>query len=219
MPEKLTGIRWFRFARFLCRVFCKLCFRLSYIATENVPEDGCVLLISNHQSFLDPMLCGIRLRRRVTFLARDTLFKHWLFGRSISSVGTIPVRRGEGDLSAMKMVIKRLREGGCVCLFPEGTRTQDGMIAPFRGGFRLLSHRGRAAVVPVVIDGAFDCWPRHKKIFSPGAKIIVRYGQSIPAEKMEEMSNDELLDLITDMMRKMQNECRVEQGKKPYDYR
>jgi 1-acyl-sn-glycerol-3-phosphate acyltransferase len=114
---------------------------------ENIPRKGPFVLISNHQSYLDPMLCGCPIKRRVSFLARESLFRHWLFGRMIRSVGTIPVRLGEADISAMRKVIDVLKQGRGVCLFPEGTRSQDGKITPFKPGFGLLCRRGKAAVV------------------------------------------------------------------------
>jgi len=161
------------------------------------------------------------------YLARDTLFygsrepgpvtRKTLFGWLISSVNTIPVRRGEADLSAMRKVIGKLKEGSGVCLFPEGTRTSDGKITPFKTGFGLLCRRGEAAVVPVVIDGAFECWPRHKKFFSPG-RIVVCYGEAIKAEQVKNMSSREFAELLTDTLRRMQNDCRIRQNKEPYNY-
>jgi len=151
------------------------------------------------------------------FLARDSLWKNRFFGWLISSVNTIPVRQGNADLSAMRKVIGKLKEGWGVCIFPEGTRTSDGKITPFKPGFGLLCRRGEAAVVPVVIDGAFECWPRLKKIFSPG-RIDVCYGEAIPAGEVANMSNSELADVLTDTLRRMQMESRIKRGKEPYDY-
>ena len=71
--------------------------------------------------------------------------------------------------------------------------------------------------MPVVIDGAFECWPRHKKLFSPGS-ISVCYGEVITAEQAEEMGDEKLAEVLTDTLRRMQAECRTKQGKKPYDY-
>ena len=192
-------------------------FRVRSYGRENIPRKGAFVLISNHQSYLDPMLCGGPIQRRVSFLARESLFKHWLFGRMIRSVGTIPVKLGEADISAMRKVIDVLKQGRGVCLFPEGTRSRNGKITPFKPGFGLLCRRGGAAVVPVVIDGAFDCWPRHKKLFSHGS-IVVSYGKAIPAEQAKKMGNEKLAKVLTETLRKMQNESRIKQGKKPYDY-
>jgi len=210
-------MRWFRFVRWCCKVFCNLFFRLHVCGRENVPDEGAVMLVGNHQSYLDPVFCGIYLKRPLYFLARASLWKNSFFGRLISSVNTIPVKQDKGDLSAMRKVISKLKEGWGVCLFPEGTRTSDGKIKPFKPGFGLLCRRGGATVVPVVIDGAFECWPRHKKIFSPGP-IEVCYGKAIPAGEVANMSDRELAELMTVTLRRMQTESRIKQGKEPYNY-
>ncbi len=217
MPEEKAKMRWFRFARLLCRIFCRLFFRMHVFGSENVPEEGAFVLISNHQSYLDPVFCGIPLQRPLYFLARDSLWRNWFFGRLITSVNTIPVKPDKGDLSAMRKVISKLKEGWGVCLFPEGTRTSDGKIVAFKPGFGLLCRRGGAAVVPVMIDGAFECWPRHKKIFSTGP-IEVCYGKAIPAGEVASMSDKELAELMTVTLRRMQTESRIKQGKEPYSY-
>jgi len=210
-------MRWFRFARFWCWIFCNLFFRIQVYGRENVPEQGAFVLVGNHQSYLDSVFCGIPLKRPLYFLARDSLWKNRFFGRLISSVNTISVKQDKADLSAMRKVIGKLKEGRGVCIFPEGTRTIDGRISPFKPGFGLLCRRGEAAVVPVVIDGAFECWPRHKKIFSPG-RIDVCYGKAIPAEQVKDMSNRELAELLTDTLRRMQTKSRIKHGKEPYNY-
>lgn len=185
---------------------------------ENVPDKGPVVLVSNHQSLLDPVFCGIYLKRPLYFLARDSLFTNRLFGWLIASVNTIPVRRGQADLSAMKKVISKLKQGNAVCLFPEATRTSDGKIARFKPGFGLLCRRGEAAVVPIVIDGAFECWPRDKKIFSPGKQITISYGKAIKAEEVKRMGDKKLAQVLTDTLRQIQNDYRVKHGKEPIKY-
>ncbi len=216
LKERLRA-GWFGLARWACRVFCILFFRMHVYGKENIPAKGAFILVSNHQSYLDPIFCGIPLKRHLYFLARDSLFTNWFFGKLISSVNTIPVKRGEADLTAMRKVIGKLKEGRAFCLFPEGTRTSDGKIAPFKSGVGLLCRRGAAAVVPAVIDGAFECWPRHKKIFSPGS-ISVCYGEVITAEQVKNMGDKKLAEVLTNTLRGMQNECRQKAGKKPYDY-
>ncbi len=216
--NKQPKMRWFRLARWFCWLFCRIFFRLRVYDIENVPRQGAFVLVSNHQSFLDPLFCGVCLERCLYFLARDSLFTNWFFGRLISSVNTIPVRRGEADFTAVKKVIGKLKEGNGVCLFPEATRTKDGKIADFKPGFGLLCRRGDAAIIPVVIEGAFECWPRHKKIFKPGAEIIVCYGKCITAEQVKGMSERDLAEGLTGTLRRMQNDCRIKCGKEPFDY-
>jgi 1-acyl-sn-glycerol-3-phosphate acyltransferase len=118
---------------------------------------------------------------------------------------------------ALRKVLNKLKKGEGVTLFPEGTRTHDGKITPFKPGLGLLARRGAAPIVPVVIDGAFECWPRHKKLFSPG-RIRVTYGKPITVKQVKDMGDEKLAELLTETLRKMQNLSRIKQGKKPYDY-
>jgi len=216
LKERLKDI-WYRLGRFGCRIFCALFFRLHVYGRENIPEKGPFILVSNHQSFLDPIFCGVPLKRRLYYVARDSLFSNWPLGWMISSVDTIPLKRGRADLSAMRKILRILNQGKGICLFPEGTRTTDGKIVPLKAGFSLLCKRNKASIVPVVIDGAFECWPRHKKLFSRGP-ILVCYGKVKPYEQVKDMSDEELADLLTNTLRQMQNACRPKQGKKPFDY-
>jgi 1-acyl-sn-glycerol-3-phosphate acyltransferase len=218
MPEKKLRALWYWLSRWACRVFCIFFFHLRVYGKENLPEEGAFLLVSNHQSYLDPVFCGVALKRHLYYLARDSLFGNPLFRLLISSLNAIPVRRGQADLSAIKAVIEKLKEGKGVCLFPEATRTADGRIALFKGGVGLLAKKGGAPIVPVVIDGAYECWPRHKKIFSPGGRITVCYGKPLTAERIEKTDDKELAELLTNTLRRMQNDCRTRQAKEPYNY-
>jgi len=191
---------------------------MRFVGLENVPQTGAFILVVNHQSVLDPVLAGIALKNQLCFMARDTLFKSKIFGPLLKSVKAIPVRRGQADLASIKAIIARLKQGDAVCLFPEATRTTDGKISPFKGGFTLLSRRGNAPVVPVLIDGAFECWPRHRKLFKIGSKITVTYGQPISVEKITGMEDDDFAAMLTNTMRQMQSETRIAEGKQPFSY-
>jgi 1-acyl-sn-glycerol-3-phosphate acyltransferase len=217
MFKKRLNAIWYWVARFVCQVFCALFFRLRVEGRENVPRGGAYILAGNHQSYLDPVFCGVGIRRRLCFVARDSLFRFKPFGRLLGSLNVIPIGRDKADLATMRAIIARLVQGEAVCLYPEGTRTLDGRIAPFKAGFGLLCRRSGAAVVPVLIDGAFECWPRQKKLFRPG-RITLWYGKTLDAATVRTMSNEELADHLTATLRQMQHDCRLKQGKQPYDY-
>ena len=217
MLKKRLKTLWYWFVVALCRNFCRVFFRMRVYGIENIPAEGAFLLVSNHQSFLDPLFCGIFVKRAMYFLARDTLFNNRIFGPLITSIHAMPVKRGQADLGAMKRVISKLKQGRGVCLFPEGTRSHDGKITAFKPGLGLLCRRGNAAIVPMVVDGAFECWPRDKKIFSPGS-IEICYGKAITAEQVKQTGDKALAENLTNTLRQMQNECRVKRGKEPYNY-
>ncbi|MBI2922760.1 MAG: 1-acyl-sn-glycerol-3-phosphate acyltransferase, partial [Planctomycetes bacterium] len=140
-----------------------------------------MILASNHQSFLDPVLVAIPLSRGVTFMARDSLFRFLPFRVLIESLGAFPVQRGTADLGAMREAIRRLGAGQALLVFPEGTRTTDGGVGRMRAGIGLLASRARVPVVPVRISGAFESWPRGLKLPRP-KPVTVRYGPALPSE-------------------------------------
>ena len=86
-----------------------------------------------------------------------------------------------------------------------------------KAGLGLLCRRGNAAIIPTVIDGAFECWPRNKKIFSCGS-IWVQFGQTVTAEQAKEMGDEKLAQHLTKTLRQMQNDIRKKRGKEPYQY-
>jgi len=217
MSRKTLKAAWYWVARFVCQMFCTLVFRVRFYGRENVPKKGAFLLAGNHQSYLDPVFCGVGVNFRLIFVARDSLFRFKLLGWLIGSLDVIPISRGKADIAAMKAIIARLREGRGVCLYPEATRTHDGRIQPIKAGFGLLCRRSQAAVVPVLIDGAFECWPRDKRFFSPGT-VTVWYGTVLTPEQSSRMSNQELADYLTRTLRRMQHDFRIKQGKEPYTY-
>lgn len=178
--------------------------------------DGPVLLVVNHQSYLDPVACACGMKREMDFMARETLFKG-RFGRIISNLNAFPVRRGEADMRAIRDIVDRLEQRRAVVMFPEGTRSADGQVKDFKNGFVLIARKAKAAIVPVAVDGTWDAWPRQRKL-PRLRKLSIEYGQVIPAEQVKSMDRDELLKKVTDEVRRLQNKLRIENGRQPYDY-
>jgi len=192
-------------------------FNTRVFGRQNVPVKGPVLLVSNHQSFLDPMLCGFGLNRELDYMARDTLFHNKFFGALIRAVNTFPVQRGQADVKAIREIISRLKTGRGVTIFPEGTRSSDGSIAEFKSGFDIIARRSGATTVPVVIDGAFDLWSRHQILPKMG-KIYVMYGKAVTPEQIKAMPKDKFVRHVSSQIRQMQTDLRKKLNKPVYDY-
>ena len=185
---------WYEFSRVWVRLASWLFFRIRYSGVENIPREGPVLLVSNHQSHLDPPLIGAGVPRTVSYLARKTLFSNPFFSRLIRSYGAIPLDL-ENPLGGLKEGLRRLRCGDAVLIFPEGTRSPDGEIHPFRKGFRMLAVRSQAIIVPVAIDGAYQSWPRSKKFPRPG-RVRVHFGRGILPEEYRDLDEAEFLQMV-----------------------
>ena len=174
---------------------------------RRVPRTGGLLVVSNHQSYLDPILAALPIRRPLNPMARDTLFRNPAFSWLIRSLYAFPVRRGSADLGAMKEAVRRLREGRIVLVFPEGTRTRDGSIGKLHAGVILMARRAGVPVLPMVIEGAYKCWPRGRLLPSLH-EVCVAYGRPIPAERVKGCAAEELVEELRGQMLGLQQEAR-----------
>jgi 1-acyl-sn-glycerol-3-phosphate acyltransferase len=103
-----------------------LAFRGEVAGQENLPADGAFLIASNHASFIDPPVVGSMVPRQLCFFARKTLWKPGIASWWLDTVGTIPVDRDGGqDVSALKRVLRALRDNKGLILFTEGTRSPN----------------------------------------------------------------------------------------------
>lgn len=186
-PVRLQAVQrsafWWTVSRFIALVLCKFWFRIRCEGQDNLPKDGSVLLVANHASYLDPALVGITATRWVGFLAQAGLASFGPCRWWLAQVGVTLIDRDAPSKAAMRLVADCLKAGDVVGIFPEGTRSVDGSIDEFKGGVQFLVRRTGTTVLPIGIDGSFRAFPR-KAWFPRPRKIIVRYGQPWPAEKV-----------------------------------
>jgi 1-acyl-sn-glycerol-3-phosphate acyltransferase len=144
--------------------------RISVSGLPHVPVSGPVIVVCNHQSSLDIILLQMMCPRQITFIFKRELFKVPLLGHAMKIQRHIPVDRQDAK-SAMAMLESLetpLMAGKLMVFFPEGTRTQDGQIQPFKRGAFQLAVKSGATVVPCVLKGAFEVLPKHRVLASPG---------------------------------------------------
>ncbi len=166
---------FYRRARAISRGLFAFWFRWRRIGLENIPPEGPVLLASNHVSFIDPPMVGSAVDRTVSFLARDTLFSVPVVGTVIRKLNAVPVDRDGGGGAGLKAILDRLKAGGCIVLFPEGTRSGDGQLQRARSGIGLTVLKSEAVVVPVRVFGAYEAFGRHRKFPLPG-QVTLKFG-------------------------------------------
>ena len=183
---------WYDWIRLVFRLLAVALFRIRCEGRQHVPATGGALVLSNHQSHLDPPLIGVASNRRLNYLARETLFRFAPFAWFIRSVGSIPIDREGSGLSGLKETLKRLRQGGAVVIFPEGTRSRDGEVAPLKPGFSALARRANVPLVPVGIEGAFAAWPRRRKFPLP-APIAIVFGPPLEPSVVASYTDRELV--------------------------
>ncbi|MGE0607321.1 MAG: lysophospholipid acyltransferase family protein [Pirellulales bacterium] len=186
---------WYRFMRVFLRLGAVAIYRLRWWGREHIPATGGVLILSNHQSHIDPPLLGLCIDRRINYLARDTLFRFPPFRWLINSLDAIPIDREGLGLAGLKETLKRLKRGELVLIFPEGTRSPDGEVAPLKPGFSALARRAGVPLLPVAIDGAYQAWPRQQKY--PGRGVIhVQFGPPLWPEELDQYDERELVEEV-----------------------
>lgn len=190
-------------ARFLLRSLARFLLHLLFgyrtEGAERVPEEGPVILAANHLSILDPIAIWAGLRRPVSFLARAELFRlpflSWLLPRFYA----IPVERGTGDLAAIKNALRALERGFAFCIFPEGTRSRDGRLKPFKSGVAAIALRTGSPVVPVAVWGTDRAWPVGRRLFRLRQPVRVVYGEPIPVPRKDKVTHQELENLTREI--------------------
>lgn len=208
---------YYRVMRWGCRVAGAAFYHQRVYNRHHEPATGGVVYVSNHQSFFDPILVTNALSRPGNYMARDTLFRQPWFRRLIESLNAFPIQRNKADTGALKEAMRRLKNGRTIVIFPEGTRTRDGHIGPFLPGVAVLSQRAAEWTVPVLIDGAFEAWPRTQMLPRPG-RIFVEYAPAIPREEARQYSPEEFVRRVRQTLIDMQTHLRARIGKPTLHY-
>ncbi|MBK9189841.1 MAG: 1-acyl-sn-glycerol-3-phosphate acyltransferase [Phycisphaerales bacterium] len=195
-----TGTWLYRFVSWFTRQMMRLLFGVTIEGMENLPRTGPVLIVSNHESYIDPPLYGSMIDTRpLTFVARSGLFGFKPFGWFIGALNAIPLREKESDIVAIKALVKRLEEGGAVLIFPEGSRSPDGRMTEFKRGAALLLRKSKCDVLPAAVDGAHEAWPRGGfPVPRRGPGLYLKFGRLIPQAELARLGPDEALRRLHD---------------------
>ena len=176
---------WYAFVLWVARHIALRFFggSLKIVGGDKVPERGPIILAPNHVSNFDPPVVACASRRQLSFFAKEELFKVPVLGPLIRSVGAFPVKRGEGDTSAVRLALEKLKEGRALIMFPEGTRGDGKTLGPVQSGVALLAKRSGALVVPVGVYGTHRILPKGRKL--PGfSRIRVAFGEPFTYEEL-----------------------------------
>jgi len=144
---------------------------------HHVPSAGPFFLLPNHQSVLDPLLIQSICPRKIHSMTKSTQFGHPVFRTFLAGVGAFPVRRYRVDPQAVRVLLRLLDEGKGVCVYPEGERSWDGALQPFRRGTLRVALRAGVPLIPVGVSGTYDAMPRWLKRPRPGVRVSLRFGE------------------------------------------
>lgn len=171
--------RWPAFVAWLCRTILRILVRVEVEGLANVPRTGPLIIAPNHLSNADPPLVGgwlaPALDRRPRFLAKEQLFRG-VVGWFLRNQGVIPVRAGGSDMDAYRASRDVLAAGEPIVIFPEGTRSRDGLLGDPRPGVTLLASRQGVPILPVGVSGTDAFLPPRSRRPHFRVRVTVRVG-------------------------------------------
>lgn len=166
---------------------------------EHVPTTGGCLAISNHVSYLDPTTVAWAMGRETQFLARSTLFKPPVMDKLLPMCNSHPVNRDAADVKGLRLILKMLKDGELVLMFPEGTRSTDGGLQTAETGAAMIACRAQVPILPCRIFGAFDAFPKGRKF--PGyAPMRVKIGPAFLPPSGRRFTKEQYEALAAQMM-------------------
>ncbi len=161
---------------------------------ENIPTNQPAIYVSNHQSNFDVPVIYASLPIHFGWLAKQELFQVPLFGAAMKKVDCVPIDRSNRRkmMSSINAAAKRIKNGTSVVIFPEGTRSPDGNLQPFKKGALLIAAKAQVPVVPIAIYGSYELLPKDRWTVTAGT-VIVNFLPSLTTDDLK--GND--LELLT----------------------
>lgn len=192
--QDYQSIRFYNIGQVVCNIFFYLYYNIQVEGIENLPPVNTgFVMCSNHQSYLDPVLMGLKLKNRyLVFMAKDSLFHQPILAPIIKKLGAFPVKQNSKDRKAIELATSRVKQGRILALFPEGTRSLNGKLLRPKSGAIVIAAKTGADVVPVAIK----YYGKH-----PRAKIRVSFGKPIKSTELHiEDGNSKSIKEATKMM-------------------
>jgi len=199
----------YRTTKLTLGTFLRIMFRPRYLDRDKIPVDGPLIIAANHLSHIDPAFIMTATKRPVSYMSKKEHFAGAIRRLVFKQVGVIPVDRESGGLEGMENAVEVLNQGGAIGIFPEGTRSRDGVIGDGRTGVARLAAATGAAVVPVAIRQTDDVWPVSKKIPRPWRKFYYKFGDPMYFGDSK-ITHDNLRDFTDKVMEKisqLSDEC------------
>lgn len=176
--------------------YCKIVYRIRIVGKENVPKEGALLFCGNHRTYLDPPLITVTAGRKMSFMAKEELKSNPLMSFLCFAFDGIWVKRDSKDIGSLKTAMKVLKNGGCIGIFPEGTRNgmekNDGKL---KNGAAYMALKTGAKIVPIGIQGPAKLFTKNIIIYGKPMDFS-EYTQSKIDKQIEDKVSEQLKDAI-----------------------
>lgn len=191
----------YSFVKVLLRFLTLFVFRIKTIGKSNVPSENGAIYAVNHRSWWDAIMILMTSPRKLSFMAKSELFENKFLGAVIRRFGAFPVKRGKGDIGAVKTSLQILNGGGIMMICPEGTRVKSGQRVEIKPGVAMLATHAKVPIVPVGISGKYK-WLH---------KVTVTYGEPIYLDEYfdEKLSIEKLKEISESVMDRVYTMCKA----------
>ncbi len=171
---------------------------------ENIDPSNSYVYAANHQSLFDIFTLLGKLPVQFRWLAKTELFNIFVLGRAMRAAGYIPIDRGNRRraFESMSIAAQRIREGTSVVIFPEGTRSLDGVLQEFKKGGFILALNSQHPIVPITISGSHRILPKRGSWRIHSGHVVMTVSTPIPTHGLTSRERDELLREVRDAIRK-----------------
>lgn len=157
-------------------LFCKTYYKVEFEGLENIDRKGSFIIAPNHVTEFDPLFIAMASKRLFYYIAKYELFENALLNKAITHLNAFPIVRGKGDMTAINYAVELVNRGEVLCIFPEGTRSEDGTPQRAKSGVGLIARRTGADVIPTAIYME----DKNRK----GSRVVVKFGKAIKYEDM-----------------------------------
>lgn len=189
---------FYNFALKLLTLYSKVFYKYEVIGKQNVPSEGNVILAANHKSNLDPIFVAAAIKnRKIATIGKKELFDNKILAAILNKLCVIPIDRDNPGISTIKTILRKLKEGYAIGIFPEGTRVKGEGFGEAKAGLALFAVKGKACVVPISIISNYKIFSKVTIYIDKPISFEEYYKNKLSTEEYERLSQD-VLEVIKD---------------------
>ena len=186
-------MNFYKFVTSVLRCFSNVFYKYKVIGEENIPDEGNIIIAANHKSNLDPIFLASAIRNReVAAIAKKELFKIKPLGFILNKLNVIPINREKPDVSTIKHILRSIKDGYVLGIFPEGTRIKEPGFGQAKAGLSVFAIKGKAQVVPISIISNYKLFNRVTIYIDKPISFEEYYKQKLTTEENERLAQNVL---------------------------
>lgn len=189
-------MNFYKFVLKVFKLFCKIFYKYRVVGAENIPNEGNLVIAANHKSNLDPIFIAAAIENReVAAVAKKELFKFKPLAYILEKLNVIPINRENPDISTVKNILKAIKSGYVLGIFPEGTRIKEPGFSEAKAGLSMFAIKGKAHVVPISIISNYKLFNRVTVYIDKPISFEEYYREKLTTKDYERLSQN-ILEVI-----------------------